>query len=86
MIFILMEILLFILVIRIKNFKEEKDRKLVIGMNEGFLCNETFDKLINFKGNGGPKEVGLSLGNTLLEAGLKVPNEIFVEMFNRIVK
>ena len=70
----------------IKNLKEEKDRKLVIGMNEGFLCNETFDKLINFKGKGGPKEVGLSLANTLLGAGLKVPNEIFVEMFNRIVK
>lgn len=70
----------------IKNLKEEKDRRLVIAMNEGFLCNETFNKLLSFKGNGGPKEVGLSLGNAILEAGLKVPNEIFVEMFNRIVK
>lgn len=70
----------------VKDLGEEKDRKLVIGMNEGFLCKETFEKLLGFKGKGGPKEVGLSLGNALLEAGLKVPNEVFVEMFNRVVK
>jgi hypothetical protein len=69
----------------IKNLKEEKDRKLVIGMNEGFLCKETFNKLINFKAKGDEKEVGLQLGNTLLEAGLKVPQEIFVEMFVRFI-
>jgi len=70
----------------IKNLNEEKDRKLVLGMNEGFLCKETFDKIINFKANGDPKEVGLALGNALLEVGLKVPTELFVEMFNRIVE
>jgi len=70
----------------IKNLSEEKDRKLVIAMNEGFLCKETFDKLMKFKADGGPKEVGLALGNSLLEAGLKVPNEVFVEMFNRVVE
>ena len=70
----------------IKNLLAEKDRKLVVGMNEGFLCKETFEKLLKFKGEGGPKEVGLGLGNALLEAGIKVPNEIFVEMFNRVVE
>jgi hypothetical protein len=70
----------------IKNLREEKDRKMVIGMNEGFLCKETFEKLLGFKGKGDPKEVGLSLGNALLEAGLRVPNEVFVEMFNRVVE
>lgn len=70
----------------IKDFNAEKDRKLVIAMNEGFLCKETFEKLLGFKGKGGAKEVGMALGNALLEAGLKVPNEIFVEMFNRVVE
>ena len=70
----------------IKNLSEEKDRKLVIGMNEGFLCKETFEKLLGFKASGDPKEVGLALGNALLEAGLKVPTEVFVEMFNRVVE
>ena len=55
-------------------------------MNEGFLCKETFDKLIGFKPKGTEKEIGLELANALLEAGLKVPNEIFVEMFERVVK
>ena len=70
----------------IKDIQEEKDRKLVIVMNEGFLCKETFDKLIGFKPKGTEKEIGLELANALLEAGLKVPNEIFVEMFERVVK
>lgn len=70
----------------IKNLKEEKDRKIVLMMNEGFLCKETFEKLLKFKGKGSPEEVGLSLANTMLEAGLKVPNEVFVEMFNRVVE
>ena len=70
----------------VKNLGEEKDRKLVIVMNEGFLCKETFDKLINFKAKGDEKEIGMQLANSLLEAGLKVPQEIFVEMFNRVVE
>ncbi len=70
----------------IKNLNSEKDNKLVIAMNEGFLCKETLSKVLNFKPSGTPKEVGLALGNALLEAGLKVPNEIFVEIFNRVVE
>jgi len=70
----------------IKNLNSDKDRKLVIAMNEGFLCNDTLKKLLRFKGSGLPKEVGLALGNTILGAGLKVPNEVFVEMFNRVVE
>jgi len=70
----------------VKNLKEEKDRKLVIAMNEGFLCKETISKLLSFKPYGTEKEIGRDLGNALLEAGLRVPNEIFVEMFERVVK
>jgi len=55
-------------------------------MNEGFLCNDTLKKLLSFKGKGLPKEVGLALGNAILEAGLKVSNSVFVEMFNRVVE
>ena len=70
----------------IKNLKDEKDRKLVLSMNEGFLCKETFDKIAGFKARGTEEEIGLELGNALLEAGLKVPNEVFVEMVERLSK
>jgi len=70
----------------IKNLKDEKDRKLVLSMNEGFLCKETFEKLTCFKARGTEEEIGLELGNALLEAGLKVPNEVFVEMVERVSK
>ena len=70
----------------IKNLKEDKERKLVVAMNEGFLCKETLGNLLKFKAKGDEQEVGLQLGNALLGAGLKVPNELFVEMFERVVK
>ena len=70
----------------IKNMVEDKDRKIVICMNEGFLCKETFTSLMNFKGKGTEKEIGMELGSTLLEAGLKVPKEVFVEMVERATK
>ena len=60
--------------------------RMVISMNEGFLCKETFDKLLGFKARGTETEIGLELGNALLGAGLRVPNEVFVEMVERLSK
>jgi len=70
----------------IKHLKEEKDKKIVLAMNEGFLCKETFSNLIKFKGNGNEQEVGLQLANAFVEAGLKVPKEVFVEVFGKVVE
>jgi len=67
-------------------YQEGKMIKAVIEMNEGFLCKETFDKIAGFKARGTEEEIGLELGNALLEAGLKVPNEVFVEMVERLSK
>ena len=61
-----------------------KNKKIVLAMNEGFFCNETISRLFgNFYGT--EKEVGLKLANAFVEAGLKVPKEIFIGVFEKIV-
>ena len=70
----------------IKRLSDESDRKIVIAMNEGYFCKETFEKLLNFKASGNEKEVGLALANAILGAGLSVPKEVFVEMFNKVIE
>lgn len=61
-----------------------KNKKIVIAMNEGFFCNETIKTLFgNFYGT--EKEVGLKLANAFVEAGLKVPEEIFIGVFEKVI-
>ncbi len=55
--------------------------KSVIAMNEGFLCKETFNRLVNFRSRGNEREVGIKLANALVEAGLKVQDDVFVGLF-----
>jgi hypothetical protein len=56
-------------------------------MNQGFLCNHTLSQLLDFCGEGTrPDEVGQRLANTLLEAGVAIPEDLFVDLFNKIYK
>ncbi len=61
-----------------------KERNVVLKMNEGFFCTLTFRELINFKGSGIDRQVGEQLAKKLLEVGLKVEPEIFVQLFQKI--
>lgn len=56
--------------------------KAVIEMNEGFLCKDTVSKIINFKAGDEERE-GYNLANAFVEAGLKVPEEVFVGYYKR---
>ncbi len=61
-----------------------KNKKIVLAMNEGFLCDETIKRLFGkFEGN--DKEVGFKLANAFVEAGIKIPEEVFVNIFERII-
>ncbi len=62
------------------DFFINKGKKIVLSMNEGFLCKETFNRLINFKPKGSEEEIGLKLANALVETGLKVPEEVFISI------
>lgn len=58
------------------------DRKVALQMNEGFLCNYTLKNLMNFKLGG--DEAGYDLANAFVEAGIKVPQDLFVKIFEKL--
>lgn len=59
--------------------------RLVIEMNEGFLCKYTINRVVNFRAKGDDeREIGIELAKAFLEAGLNVPKEIFVAYFEKV--
>jgi hypothetical protein len=66
------------------NFKiNYKGKDVAIKINEGYMCNHTLSKLINFKINE-DEEVGYSLAKVFVDAGINVPKELFVKIFEKI--
>jgi len=62
---------------------QEKNRKVVLGMNEGYLCNHTFSQLLEFTPEERPDHSAKKLASLALEAGLKLSNEQFVHLFEQ---
>ncbi|HLC65770.1 MAG TPA: hypothetical protein VJI46_06635 [Candidatus Nanoarchaeia archaeon] len=63
--------------------KNTSGKNVVLEMNEGFMCGHTLNALMNFKEKGFPAETGAKLASLFLGAGLSVPKEIFVEIFEK---
>ncbi len=62
-----------------------KNNPAVIAMNEGFLCNHTFSEALEFIPSSNIEEkIGAELANVLLETGLSVPHDVFVQLFDKI--
>jgi len=59
-------------------------QNLVLVLNEGHLCNHTLRKLRNFNEQGTEEEVGKKLAQAFVDAGIKIPPEIFIEMFQKV--
>lgn len=61
-----------------------KDVALMI--NEGFLCSITLKNLLEFKPEAdGPNE-GYRFARVFIEAGIKVPQDVFIGLFGRLYK
>ena len=71
------------------DFKNKKiiknNRGVVLGINEGYLCRETIKKLLNFR-NKEEEQQGYRLAKRFVQAGIKVPNEVFVGYFKKVNK
>ncbi|MEM2916457.1 MAG: hypothetical protein QXT19_03825 [Candidatus Woesearchaeota archaeon] len=62
-----------------------KTSPAVIKMHEGFLCTHTLQQAVGFIPSSNTEEIiGKELANVLLEAGLSVPHEIFVQLFEKV--
>lgn len=64
--------------------KNKNNAALMI--NEGFMCSLTLKNLLEFKAEGDEQADGYGLAKVFVEAGINVPQEIFVELFGKLFK
>lgn len=63
------------------------DKKpVVFESNEGFICSSTFDRIMGFKPSETEEETGLRLAEAILEAGISIPHDVFVKLFEKVHK
>ncbi|RME54368.1 hypothetical protein D6777_04005 [Candidatus Woesearchaeota archaeon] len=63
----------------------KNEKPVVLELNEGFLCTYTLTKLYNYRPKHlNPKEEGLRYANLLLQAGLRLNQQTFIELFNKV--
>ena len=65
------------------NEKNIKNKKVVLKINDGFMCNETINKLV--KGSFGD-ETGYEFAKAFVDAGINIPKELFVKLYESMVK
>ena len=63
------------------------NENVVLEMNEGFLCEKTLKKLVNFKvSDKNVDNLSYEFTKACVESGLKIPEEVFVGLFGKIYK
>ncbi len=65
---------------------KNSQKNIALAINEGFLCENTLNQLLNFIPQGSNSEIGIKLANTLLEAGIKLSNGEFIKLCNKVLK
>lgn len=74
------------LLIDLENKQVQKNKKnIALMINEGFLCALTLKNLLEFKTENQEGD-GYRLARFFVEAGIKVPQEIFVGLFGKLYK
>lgn len=63
-----------------------KKRNVALLINDGFMCNLTLKNLLDFKAEGDESLDGYRLARAFVEAGIKVPQELFVGLFGKLYK
>ena len=71
----------------VNDAKVQKGNKNVdFFINDGFMCNYTLKNIIEFKSEGDEQSDGYRLARAFVEAGIKVPQEVFVGVFSKLFK
>ena len=69
-----------------KIYSNETGKDISISMNEGFLNVYTLTKLLEIgKEEGNERELGLRLANLFISAGLKIDEETYIQVFNKLL-
>jgi hypothetical protein len=73
--------------IDLSDLKIQKNKKgVALFINDGFMCNLTLKNLLEFKAEGDEQNDGYRLARAFVEAGIKVPQDVFVSVFGKIYK
>lgn len=59
-------------------------RNCVLGLNQGYMCDYTLRRILNFKKKGDLEADSVKLAKFFIEAGFDVPQEHFIEYFQRL--
>lgn len=73
---------------------QRKNKDICIKINDGIFCSKTLSNLLDFKvevkeeGKENNREdiVGYKLAKAFVEAGINVPQEVFVGLFEKMIK
>jgi len=61
-------------------------KEISLRLNEGLLNSYTLGRLLRFKFTGEEREDGFKMAKAFVEAGLEVPKEVFIGIFNKVYK
>ena len=74
--------------VNLKNNKvlnKKTNKKICLGLNNGFLCSHTLKKLSEFKTPKDKKKTGIKLIKLFLDLGINTNKELFLEIFNKFI-
>ncbi len=60
---------------------DEKDKEIVLALNEGFLCSHTAKKLLEYDASSDYS--GYNLADSLTAAGIAVDKDVFISLFGK---
>lgn len=61
-------------------------KNIVLVLNDGFMCNLTLKNLLEFKPEINEEDGSYRLARAFVEAGIKVSQDIFIELFAKLYK
>ena len=64
---------------------QKNKKNIVLLINDGFLCSLTLKNLLDFK-PGDEQTDGYRLARCFVEAGIKVPQDVFVGLFGKLYR
>jgi len=72
--------------IGLKFVQEKSGKPFVLKGKDGYLCLFTLKKLLNFESKGYDEKVGKDLAHAFVDAGIDIPQEAFVQVFEKVYK
>ena len=61
-------------------------KNIALLINDGFMCNLTLRNLLDFKTQNDEADDGYRLARAFVEAGIKVPQDVFIGLFSKLYK